>query len=479
MQRDKLARLGIWTVFTLISLLLLAVFIWHPKIHYGGDIIEYYGMTESLLRHGSLELTTDDQKAIEERLGTGYLKNPEYYLRGNDGNRYAVHFPLYSFIVAPVRGLLQVFGVDPYKTFRIANLLILTTISFFILKFFVKDPFHQLVYLMSVYLSPLIWFLIWPGPEVLSAVLILLSLFCFFAKKRWIAIAIAAVASYQSQPLAIIPLVYVIQHIIEQRHRDIVILFHRVKKEALAGLLVFIPNIYYLSIFSTPFSHGKLPGVGFQNATLLKFFELYFDPNIGLGFYMPVIFIIALFAIAKETFQSIRNLWVPVLLILLSLFYLTNNNWNSGTAGFGPIRYALPTIPFLLYFFVEHLSKKKMSYVVIGLLILSQLIILRMNGYLMPVLENDKRHTPIANALLAIAPSLYNPTPELFIERTLVREGGAWDTTIYKTNNHCTKAYVVNNNYQKLLEECGFIPEQYLPFVYSGTQEGYYVSYKL
>ena len=73
------------------------------------------------------------------------------------------------------------------------------------------------------------------------------------------------------------------------------------------------------------------------------------------------------------------------------------------------------------------------------------------------------RHTPMTKFVLNNFSKAYSPTPEIFVERTAEKEGGFWDTTIYKHNDRCKKAYVLKTKTESLVKECDFIPEKYLP----------------
>lgn len=457
-----------WLTFLMVTFLIGLVFLTTKRVHYGGDIVEYFGITESFINHGSLDLNLIDQLNLEGRLGKGYFENPEYYLQGRNEKRYAVHFPLYSLLNVPTRIVLKTFGIDAYQTFRWTNLFILTITSFIILKYFLKSDFQKIVYLIIVYLSPLIWHLVWPGPEIFSLSLILLSIFFFFEKNIVWAIIISALASFQSQPLIVIPLIYLATYFWQKYQKGgnfDAFLNSITQKEILFSLgafvLIFLPNFYYLQIFGSYSPYAKLTGVGLQNFTLKKFFELFFDLNIGLFFYAPVIFIVGFYNLYQAVKKDKNNFWFLIMMVFLSVLYLTNTNWNNGTAGFGPTRYALPVLPFLIYFYLKSAKTNFKNYLVLTAIIISQLLILSFNGFLMPDLENTLEHTPMAKFVLNNFPWAYNPTPEIFVERTSHQEGGFWGTTIYKNRDKCKKAYVLKTKTDKVIQECGFIPEKY------------------
>ncbi|MCJ7740770.1 hypothetical protein MUP32_05680 [Candidatus Microgenomates bacterium] len=454
-----------WTIFIAIFLSLLSYFLFSPKIQYGGDIIEYFGTSESLINHQGLNLMEQDKTNLVKRLGSGYFDNPEYYLQAKNGQRYAVHFPLYSLINVPTRIALRILGIDEYKAFRLTNLLILTLVSFIILKFYLKSFFSQIAYLVLVYLSPIIWHLVWPGPEVFSLSLTLLSIFLFLdhnPKRRTWAILLSTVASYQSQPLVVVPVIYLITYFIEsyRKTKKLVTSWKEAFLYLVLLLLIFLPNIYYFLIFGSFSSFSKLSGVAFANFTFKKFFELFFDPNIGLFWYAPIIFITGFYFLIKSAIKEKNTIFLEIIL-LTSTFYLVNINWNNGTAGFGPTRYALPVLPFLIYFYCKNAVFNIKHVLILFLIGITQLGILSFNGYIMPDFENTVRHSPYAQLVLNNFPSLYNPTPEIFVERTRELEGGFWDTTIYKDKGNCRKAYVLITGTQKLIDECGFIPEKY------------------
>lgn len=450
----------IWTIFGIISLSLFFYFLLTPKIHYGGDIIEYYGMTESVIKHQSLNLTEEDKINLSAKLGSGYFENPEYYVEGKDGKRYAVHFFFYSLLNIPTRLFLAALNQDEVKTFRVTNLLITTLLTFVILRWFLKDNFKKIVLLMFIYLSPFAYYLIWPGPEVLNLSLILLSLFLFFSDKKPWAIILAAIASWQSLPLIFIPLGLLASYLLEayqQKYVDKKTIY----RATFLFIFVFIPNIYFYLMFGSLSGHSNLTGVGIQNITLQKFVELFLDPNIGLFFYMPVLSILGLYYFLRSIKMDKNNLIFVLILTATSILYLTNTNWNNGTAGFGPTRYSLFLLPFFIFFFIRSIKNTIVYLAALLLFIISQMWIFSFNGYLMPSLENTIQHSPYAHFLLDNYPSLYNSTPEIFVERTSHKEGGYWDTTIYKSNGKCKKAYVLIGKTDKLLEGCKFIPTQF------------------
>lgn len=476
----------LFTLFLLLGGGILLYFLVNPTIQYGGDIVEYYGITESLVNHQTIALSRQDKQNLIERLGPGYFDNPEYYIEGKNGKNYPVHFPLYSLLLTPIRLLLSFIGLDTYTVFRVFNLVVLFGFTLYIVKRYAKDATEAVLLSVLITASPLLWYMVWPGPEVYSVMLMLVSLFLFSegtAGKRLTAIAVASIASYQSQPLVLLPLGYLLIILFEKywpaikrttlKKRGAHLILGLPVPEAadvlltlfLAGIIA-LPNIFYSLLFGTFSSYARLEGVGFGNASLQKLVELYFDPNIGLFFYAPIIMIAGLISWFVLTRKNKEYIWLGLILLGISVLYLTNTNWNSGTAGYGPTRYSLYALSFLVFFIfraIQTVSNKRVLTTVISILALAtHSVIFAFNGYLSPDFSNTVRHSPMARFVLNNIPALYNPTPEIFVERTIGKEGGFWDTTIYKDRNGaCKKAYTLITSTQKLVDECGFIPPGY------------------
>ena len=170
----------IWGIFFTVTTLLFGYILFFAKLQPAGDIVEYYGVTESILNHGSIELTQQDEQNLSKKLHPAYFQDPQYYIKGKDGNRYPVHFPLYSFLAVPVRVILIFFQLDELKTLAITNLAILTITSFWIVKKFLTFPFQRIVFLAVVYLSSILSFIAWPGPDLFYVSMLLLSVFYFY-----------------------------------------------------------------------------------------------------------------------------------------------------------------------------------------------------------------------------------------------------------------------------------------------------------
>lgn len=491
-MKDKIFWLG----FLLLFIGLFLFFLYNPqKPQLAGDIVEYYGISETLINHGSLKLKDTDRKQLETALNPGYLADPQYYIKGIDGSRYPVHFIAYSITTIPARLLLRFFGQNELKTFPLTNLILFSFAGFFIMRYFIKSLFSRIIFLIFLYFSPLIYFLIWPGSEIYIASFLLLAVFCFFHKRYTFAIILSTFASWQSQPLILIPILFLILSFYQQNELFLKqegeywrINYIRLSGLVLLILLMFIPYFYNFLVFGVVdpwFLLQKVSfwtqqfGFGFHNTSLQKFTELFFDSNIGLFFYAPVLLIAGFYFLVKSLVKKEISLAVLLVLIIINFLYQTNPNWHNGTAGFGPTRYALYLIPFLIYVIVRKFERNTKHFIVLGAYLLTQFWVLSFNGYLLPNFENTLYHSPYAAFVLDNFPSFYNPTPEIFIERTNHIESNNWDTTIYKKDERCNKAYVLLSKSNDLIKECGEGKYLTTSVNYKGhfSYEGFYINY--
>jgi hypothetical protein len=465
-----------WIALTSLTLGLLGYFLFVAQIQLAGDIVEYYGITESVINHHSFELTEQDQKNLEQVLHPSYFKDPGYYIKGKNDQRYPVHFTAYSLLIVPFRLILRAFHQNELKALWITNVAIFASAAFVTMKWFIKGSSKRLIFLSLFFLSPMMSFFIWPGPDMLYVSLLTIGVFALFKRKFGLATILAAIASWHSQPLVIMAVGFGFIHILHlttvhkfRDRRSITIHPHFLISGIIAGSLVLLPYLYnYLSFgVLTPWTilqdgWTKLHGFGLQNASFQKLFEQFFDLNMGLVWYFPVGFIVAvggvLWGIIKKNWLVVG---VALLTVMTAFFYQTNPAWHYGTAGYGPTRHIIFVVPIIIYLVTSLLSWKRLQRALFLLIVASQVYALSFNNYLEPDLANVLQNTPLAKYVLDHAPAFYEPTPEIFVDRTNHTDLTYPTTAIYKVNGICKKAYVLKTDVQKLLDECKSIPDSY------------------
>ncbi len=476
-----LQKTTIWFLFGATFVFLFSYFLIREPLTWGGDIAEYYGTSESLINHASPDLNRQDQKKLEEVLNPEYFDMKGYYIEGINGKRYPVHFIFYSILLIPFRIVLQIVGQPQIKTLVFTNIAILAGTLLFFLKKSTFNSFQKLVLLIAVFLSPFIYFLFWPGPDMFYLCAMLFSIY-FFSQKRYLASALSsALASWHSQPLLIFSLgmlaLYGL-HILKLQysHHAKKLEFHlshiKIKHIMYTGVvlgILFIPYMYNLLAFGvlSPWQiledfWTEYYGFGFHNASIQKFFEQFFDLNIGLFWYIPILFIVGCYAIVKKALRSVEYVWLIFVTLVTALAYQTNPAWHYGTAGYGPTRHAIFILPILLYYFVTLIKPKLKHYAILTALVLTQLFVLYFNKGITPNLLDVLHHNPYSSYVLNHYPSIYNPTPEIFVDRTNHTDKDYPTSAFYKHNDICTKAYVLLHEKAKAEAECGYIPAAYL-----------------
>lgn len=469
-----------WLLFGLIFVGLFVFFFNYPVANSGGDIVEYFGMTQSLINHAGVNLTTQDYESLKQHLNPGYFVNTNaveenggflYYMKGKDGERYPVHFLFYSLLCLPVRIILHLFHINELLTLRLANLLLLSGTVIIIFSRFIKSTKKRLLFLLLTYLSPIAFFIIWPGPDILYLSLLMIAVFLFYEKKLKETVLFLAFSSWHSQPLMILAggvLSYYFlstTNILNKlRGEKITIHLSNSIDCIILFLFIILPYIYNYFIFGVPtpwtiLKDGwtQLYGFGIQNMSLQKLFEQFFDPNIGLLWYAPVPLFLGAFYLLRRAKNEVKTRIVAVFILITAMFYQTNPAWHYGTAGYGPTRHILFVIPFLIFFILQGIKNNVLEKCAILLLVISQLFFLLVNGFFAPRFENSLVHSPYARYILNHFSSLYNPTPEIFIDRTNHTDLKYLKTAIYKQNGKCLKAFVFIQDKTLVENECGLV----------------------
>lgn len=472
-------------IFLIIILISLTIFyFFQPKVQLAGDIVEYYGITESLKNHLSFNLTKEDQKNLEKVLHPEYFSDPGYYILGTNENRYPVHFVFYSVLATPIRIIFETINLNPLLSLTFLNILIIfSTLSYLIFsnKNEVKDKNpHVLVILF--FISPLIFFIPWPGPDIFYTMLLLLSIFYFINNKTLLSAIFATLASWHSQPLAIFSVIFTFYYFLT--HKDIVniYIFKKFTPKFLRPFLIcvsiaiflIIPYIFNFYAFRvlTPWTlfdnwWNQIYGFGIQNISIQRLYEQFFDLNVGIFWYAPILFVIGFYQLIKKVFIDPKYLVLLNTIFIASIFYQTNPAWHFGTAGYGPSRHIIFLVPILIilcYEFLQNFSNKE-KVKILGLVIFSQIFLLSLNGFFLPNFENTLKHNQLSRFVLNNYPHYYNPSPEIFIDRTISNDFNYLSSAIFKNEKGvCKKAYILKHDQEKILNECGYIPEQYNEF---------------
>ncbi|MEA2057048.1 MAG: hypothetical protein U9O78_05100 [Patescibacteria group bacterium] len=469
----------IWILWGIITLFLGWYVLFVAEIQQAGDIAEYYSVTESIINHQSVNLTDQDRANLEQVLHPAYFEMPGYYLEGLNANRYPVHFWFYPLLAVPFRVLLQFLNLNPIRSLFLVNLSSVVITVGFIIKRYLNKFLPKLALMVSVFTGALLSFLVWPGPDLWYLSLLLIVPFVFFKREYWLAGLLVALASWQSQPLIILAAGLTVYALFDSAKFNNSRLLASIKKlnfKSLAkatgiGILALIPYGYNLVVFGvlTPWTSLKdgwtvMRGFGLHNASLWKLYEQWFDLNIGLFWYASLVFALAVLAVVRlgtnDKTNRFRLLFFVGFSLVTAFFYQTNPAWHYGTVGFGPGRHGVYLLPILIYFAIKFIPAKVVGYLLIGIVGATQILSLSLNGYLEPDFTNSLRHSPYARFVLNRWPDLYQPTPEIFMDRTNHTDRDYPTSAVYQAEGQCLKVYVLKHDTSVLIERCGHIPSQ-------------------
>jgi hypothetical protein len=429
-----------------------------------GDAGEYLLMLESWRAHGSPELQPRDSAALRARLLDAglaidegrYLPN---YHAGSDGRLYCYHFWGYSLAGLPARRVLEALALPPLRALPVTNALAFGLALFAVAALPWSGGRRLLLGGLLVF-SPALGFLLWPHPEVFSFALVATALAFEARGRRAWAVACAALASVQNPPLLLLAALLGAGSLVEAlRRRDA----RPLLLAAVAALPAAAPPLFFLRQFGV-WNLSVRPSEAAASLSASRALDLALDPNLGLLPHAPLTLALAFGAGAGAL---ARRRWLPAALVLalvplVAWATTANSNWNNDTSG--PSRYTVWLLPLLAFVAVGETGgpgERRLPPLAawgLGLALATQSAAVLARGG--PCARADfLEHAPLARWLLDDAPSLYDPTPEVFVERTRHAEGALDGPVIYRARDgRCRKAYVQPRQADRLARACGGLP---------------------
>ena len=308
-------------------------------------------MAESWAAHGSPELRPGDVDALRRHAAeTGLAVDADdalgNYFEGRDGRFYCYHFAFYPLLTLPARGALRLVGADVLKAGPLTNAFALGSALAAVLLLAAcraLGPERGAALLLS---SPVLGFLLWPHPEVLSFAMATLALVAGARGASGVATLCAAVASIQNPPLALLAVFEALRPALARTvgppSRA------RVWALVLAAGLALASPLFFLAQFSTP-NLAAYETAGAHAMGIGKALGLMLDPELGLVRYAPLT--VALLAVlvvgaVRRPSRRVEGALVVVLALMMLLCSATGN-WNHGTTG--PSRYVVWMFPVIAY----------------------------------------------------------------------------------------------------------------------------------
>ncbi|MBU9249737.1 hypothetical protein KTD14_09780 [Burkholderia multivorans] len=442
LSRKRFVWLALFVVLFCLGLSIRGI---RPNI--SGDGLEYTLMAQALLERGRPNITEEDYRALRVYRGDAETNVPEVaarsslsasppFFRDAKGQYYSYHFWLYSLFVVPFFFAVKLFGLATPWAFVMANVAFALAASCTICAWRGVNREQRLLLLTLYWSCGTIPYISWTHPEVFSASLLVIAMIAALSRQYVVAAVAAAMVAQQNPPaLFLVAIFLVVDFYVNIRETKSFV--PPLKKiagwcacVALSGLSVLF---YYFH-----FGVGNLiTNSGFTKIDLIsveRLWSFYFDLNQGLVVLLwPLLVVVPmamLYGTARRRFSGAHIALVVALVfasILLAVPSISATNFNSGASFV--IRYAYwAGIPLLfavtILFLGQRLSRVLVCVAVVALLVVNFV-------YYKGEWWSYLYYTPVAKKIMAKFPWLYNPVPEIFIERGLHIDGSMNDNVIY------------------------------------------------
>ena len=444
-------KLPSWVVKSLVILLFtLGLFRYYSNSepYATGDGIEYILTTEAWYNHGTPNIKPADfnsfkadfiaHQSWESNYKAAAFDEVERFLiesqtkikapvrkefggfyRNKNANVYGYHFVFYSLLNVPARCMTDLLNVHPIHAFKYTNLACWTLLLILILFLRKQLVFDEVLLFLAAFLSAAFYYNTWTHPELTTVVLLMASFILLNQERFHLALLTCALATLQNQPLVFV-LLWMYVYVWNKQRYAIKPLF----LYGLYGFIIFIPSLYFYSLFGTT---SLIKDAGFlasENISLTRITGFYVDLNqgmilsIGLFLLLYMVLLVQRLVIIIKTRKA--DFWdlIPLVLMSMTLLVSAMNNWNHGMAIVN--RYAVwMGVPLLFHVF--HLMRDFSIRVRVPLVVsalISQGFLLCVHFPYNQFDWSNLQHMPIAKWVLDHHPSWYNPDPQIFIART-------------------------------------------------------------
>ena len=437
-----------------------------------GDAPEYLLMAESWAAHGSPELRPGDVDALRRHAAeTGLAVDPDdalgNYFEGRDGRFYCYHFAFYPLLTLPARLALRAVGGHVLRAGPLTNAFALAGALAAVLLLAPAGAWARRAAAALLLSSPVLGFLLWPHPEVLSFAMATLALVAGSRGASGVATLCAAVASIQNPPLALLAVFEALRPTLARtvgpKSRA------RVWALVLAAGLALASPLFFLAQFSTP-NLAAYETAGAQAMGIGKALGLILDPELGLVRYAPftVALLLALVVVAvRRPSRRVEGALVVVLAAMMLLCSATGN-WNHGTTG--PSRYVVWMFPVIAYLLTlgpaatDLLARPRGIWAaMLAVAVIAQGAVAVARGGVQSPLDY-LQHSTMARTILDRWPAAYDPDFEVFRERTAHTEADLDGPFIHERDGRCRKALARWKHADALRAHCGPIPDAARPF---------------
>lgn len=397
-------------LFCLAALSLIVAFVVREPVR-TGDGVEYICTLQALFDHGTPDVRPVDLEAVARDLGAGALQGSDKFLPpARNGQRFALHFWLYPLLCLPAKFILAATGGSQLSAFQLTNAALFLSACATLLFTTPAPPSKRFVFAALAAVGPIIWYLPWTHPETFTWSWVVIGLVLLWAKRYPLSAVSISMAAVHNPPLVFL-VGYVVLLSLEQR---------RLRTTAITCLgasLSLLPVAFYYYNYGVPSLIAAVGGTDAHLVSAARAWSLLADLNQGILPYQPLLLVMMAAAAVRIVVKlDLRGAIGCAALLATILGCTAAPNWNSAAAGM--MRYAVWTAPIIAWLVAEFLPARgiAMAGAALAVLVHGAVVVTGSSA------ERYGRHTAVASFVLARAPSLYNPDPEIFGERQMGRE---------------------------------------------------------
>ncbi|HAT7514758.1 TPA: hypothetical protein N2N50_002759 [Kluyvera ascorbata] len=430
-----------------------------------GDGHEYILMSQSLMNHGSPALRVEDVNDVISKFKAksddfndqtlNCLKDPGClseesvpFFKSTKNEYFPWHFFGYSLLNLPSYVVFSFIKSSPTVSFVFTNMIFFLLAMYFLIFKLSEGLVYKAVVLSGLITIATIQYLKWNHPESVTLSLIVISLVLLKNRKYKKSALILAVCSMQNPPIAFSSLAVYIFGLLTMAKDDndskIKVLARSIYRDIpfaiVCALLILAPSIFYLYNFNAPNLILSKGSADYNLISIERVIGFYLDLNQGMVLLIPAFFIclplfcFSLFKKEKNVGRIVLSLFLIFLSIVSAIPSTQTTNWNPGT--FGILRYTYWNSVFIIFAISELIYSFDRKWLVnsISVFVLaSQTIVAYMQANNLWYAKDYTYLSPVSTFVLENYPNLYNPHPEIILERTLHREG---DTlSFFKSGN--------------------------------------------
>ncbi len=418
-----------------------------------GDVGFYYAYIKGLAEHASPAIQPESLSLSISLFGVDISKS-DLLLHSVSGNSYGAHFFFYSLLCVPAYNFLHLLNIDPVRSFQLTNAFFDVILIWYIL-FLRSTPekFNYLIAAVFLLSTGSIYFQ-WCGPELLTAMLLVVASVEFCLGRYSTCALFAAFASLQN-PSAIfmsVPAVLLIgkdfasnfleKSFCKKFFKDLMVLL-------VSFVILLLPYVWSYVNFKTFNPIVKLGYIDYSLISFERLWALYFDISQGVIVGVPFLMFVLPCVLIGRFIQSPTGFclkeidFLIVSSLLMSIPVLAQTNWNAGGVVF--MRYASWVAMPLVVWAVHSLTFEAVPYnkyiLTLGLAV-QVFVAFSIGGFSLDRLGSYLSFRSYVNSIWHYNPHLYNPIPQVFSKRITKVDTGGWGPfppVVYSEGNQYIK----------------------------------------